>query len=343
MIGTTSGNRRFLRLTGIVLAAGVLAGCDEAPAFLQSGKPAGEATPTAPSKSTKLSERDIEAPEVFQATEAALWDGRPSLGGVWVAHPDVTDPQRVMIRNTANDKSVVGALFRRERDIPGPRIQASSDAAEALSMLAGAPVKLDVVALVREPVQEAEEDAAPEVEEDVETTVAAVEPAPDMKEEDLDPIAGAAAAIEASELEPAATAAPADPVVAALETDDPKVQPRKKSGIRWPWSKPKPAAGTALAGAAAVGAADAPAARPRTSELEKPYIQIGIFNVEKYANNTADQLRKSGLAPTVFEQSNDGKAFWRVVVGPSYTKSEQSTLLKTVKDSGFSDAYTVTH
>lgn len=90
---------------------------------------------------------DVVAPEVFQATEAGLWDGRPSLGGIWVAHPDVTDPEKVLIRNAANGQSVIGALFRRERAMPGPRIQVSSEAAAELGMLAGAPVELSVTAL----------------------------------------------------------------------------------------------------------------------------------------------------------------------------------------------------
>jgi hypothetical protein len=63
---------------------------------------------------------DVEAPEVFDITDAGLWDGRPSLGGVWVAHPDATDPERVMIRNTETGSFVIGALFRRERENPGP-------------------------------------------------------------------------------------------------------------------------------------------------------------------------------------------------------------------------------
>lgn len=93
---------------------------------------------------------DVEAPEVFQVTDQGLWDGRPSLGGVWVAHPDVADPERVVIRNQDNGQTVVGALFRRERENPGPPLQVSSDAAEALSMLAGAPATLIVTALRRE-------------------------------------------------------------------------------------------------------------------------------------------------------------------------------------------------
>ncbi|WP_037261044.1 SPOR domain-containing protein [Roseivivax halodurans] len=93
--------------------------------------------------------RDIEAPDVFQTTEPGLWDGRPSLGGVWVAHPDVADPERVIIRNRSNGQSVTGALFRRERESSGPKLQVSSDAATALGMLAGQPADLTVVVLRR--------------------------------------------------------------------------------------------------------------------------------------------------------------------------------------------------
>lgn len=94
-------------------------------------------------------ERDVQAPEIFQLTDKALWDGRPSLGGVWVAHASVNDPERVLIRNPANGQTVVGALFRREFDNPGPSLQLSSDAAEALGMLAGQPGTVEVIALKR--------------------------------------------------------------------------------------------------------------------------------------------------------------------------------------------------
>ncbi len=142
-------------------------------------------------QTTKLVERDVEAPDVFSETEAGLWDGRPSLGGVWAAHPDVDDPERVIIRNQTNGKFVIGALFRRERDIPGPRIQVSSDAAVALGMIAGQPVSLNVTALRREEVaqelpansDEIVDDAAPE----------------DVAETALEPIAMATAAIAAAE------------------------------------------------------------------------------------------------------------------------------------------------
>jgi cell division septation protein DedD len=133
----------------------------------------------------EFEERDVEAPEVFQVTGKALWDGRPSLGGVWVAHPDSKQPERVMIVNMANGKFVVGALFRRESDLPGPKLQMSSDAATALDILAGSPTEVRVTALRRETVQvsvpEEPVEATPsDAPEKVETTaLAAIEAADD--------------------------------------------------------------------------------------------------------------------------------------------------------------------
>ncbi|MDK3018060.1 SPOR domain-containing protein [Pseudodonghicola sp. IC7] len=193
----------------------LLAACEDGvqmPGFMKSSAKSETGAP-AQSSRTKLVARDVEAPEVFQVTETGLWDGRPSLGGVWVAHPDVVDPERVIIRNTENGKFVIGALFRRERAIPGPRIQASSDAAEALGMLAGAPVELNVTALRRETL-----DPPPE-----ETTVAE---APEAVEETaLAPVAGAAAAIDAPP--PAAQAEPAAKPAAT--------PPAKASSLRKPY------------------------------------------------------------------------------------------------------------
>lgn len=286
-----------MRALLLVLALGLVSGCEEGvnTGFLKP-KPGNASTP---STSTKLVERDIEAPEVFQVTEAGLWDGRPSLGGVWVAHPDVTDPQRVIIRNSSNGKFVIGALFRREREIPGPRIQASSDAAAALGMLAGAPVELNVTALVRESVPDPEEAIPTVIDDPAAEKTAKNTSTSDISESTLDPIAGAAAAIDAASTNPAAATPPASA------------------------PKPKP--------------------KPKSSSLRKPYIQIGIFSVKKNADQTANQMRAAGMVPTTFEQSSNGKPFWRVVVGPAQNKSEANALLKKVKATGFSDAYFVTN
>lgn len=138
----------------------VLAACQPGQnPFSRGDRPAAEgAADAAAPTSVKLVDRDVEAPEVFQVTDQALWDGRPSLGGVWVASPDAVDPERVILRNTANGKFVIGALFKREAFNPGPKLQISSDAADALGMLAGQPAQVSVTALRREEVA-AETDA----------------------------------------------------------------------------------------------------------------------------------------------------------------------------------------
>lgn len=202
--------------TGTFLVAAVLAlsGCEDGSKgglgqmFKKSPDRAANSTP---SLSGKTVQQDVESPDVFSAEEKGLWDGRPSLGGVWVAHPDVKDPERVMIRNMSNGKFVVGALFRRERDIPGPRLQLSSDAAEALSVQAGSPVKLNVVALRRKEVA-----MAPAAPTDAET----IEKPAEVSETTLDPIAAAGAAIEAAE--PAAAPAP-------------KAEPQQASSLKKPY------------------------------------------------------------------------------------------------------------
>jgi len=193
----------------VVFAALILAGCGEGGEspfdFLRPGAGSDAAADAArDSSTTRLVERDVEAPEVFQVTDSGLWDGRPSLGGVWVAHPDVKQPERVIIRNTGNSKFVIGALFRRERENPGPAIQVSSDAADALGMLAGAPASLNVTALRREE-QPAEEPVAAPADD--------LDPPDDVETTALDPVASAAAAIdEAENTEPAGTApAPTPP------------------------------------------------------------------------------------------------------------------------------------
>lgn len=191
----------------------LLAGCDEAGNFNLT-QANGAAAGGGASQTVRLVERDVEAPDVFQITEPGLWDGRPSLGGVWVAHPEVGEPERVIIRNTSNGKFVIGALFRREREAPGPAIQVSSDAAAALGMLAGQPQTINVTALRREEVNVAPE--APAADPDAPASDLAAPS--DVAQTTLDPVtSAAAAAIARSEADTttatttAAAAAPSAP------------------------------------------------------------------------------------------------------------------------------------
>ncbi|MGR3271793.1 SPOR domain-containing protein [Thalassococcus profundi] len=211
--GTARQHGWTVRGVAFFIGLATLSACEDGnlPGFLQPRDRDAAASEPA-SRAARTVERDIEAPEVFQATEAGLWDGRPSLGGVWAAHPDVQDPERVIIRNEQNGQFVIGALFRRERETPGPRLQISSDAAAALGMLAGQPTNLNVVALRRE---EATEDAPAEAPAPDGTTGTLAAPT-DISSGTLDPASvGAAAAIEAAPETPSASAAPAPTPVAA--------------------------------------------------------------------------------------------------------------------------------
>lgn len=304
-------NTKPANRVGMALAVSsvlALAACDENGEFAfpqlgAGGGADGSETTITDTQSVQLVERDVEAPDAFQVTEAGLWDGRPSLGGVWVAHPDVSEPERVIIRNQANGTFVIGALFRRERDNPGPSLQVSSDAADALEMLAGAPAQLQVTALRREEVADAPQ-ATPTAEFEPPSDIAAAPidatplDAPDPTAAAVDPIAAAAAAIEAAD--------------AVTPTATPVATPR-------------------------------PAAAPAGSNLAKPYIQLGIFSVEDNARGTADRMRSNGIVPTVLEQSSQGRTFFRVIVGPATSESERAELLAQVKAQGFADAYFVTN
>lgn len=200
-----------IRSVSWVLAAGfllALAGCEEGAGPFGGLRAAG-GDETAPA-TTRLVERDVEAPQVFQVAETGLWDGRPSLGGVWVAYPGVSDPERVIIRNPANGKFVIGALFRRERENPGPKLQVSSDAAATLGMLAGQPAQLSVTALRREEVAEEAPPAQPILDsaETVSTETLAPAPATATIAPEAPPATTAAAAAAKPETRPAAR--PAD-------------------------------------------------------------------------------------------------------------------------------------
>lgn len=281
--------RSKLAMGGLLIL--LLSGCDDAGAFKFQDifAPRAEATDASAAVPRGAAvEQDVEAPDVFAANEPGLWDGRPSLGGVWVAHPDVTEPERVIIRNTDNGQFVVGALFRRERDIPGPRLQISSDAAQALGVLAGAPTDLDVVALRKEAVA-----IAPAEE--------AIDAPAQITQTSLDPIAAAGAAIDTAPDTSADTPAAAPPASPVPQSTLPQ------------------------------------------SNIDKPFIQIGIFSQEANANRAAKQMRGAGLIPTVKQQQLGGKPFWRVIVGPANSTSERGKLLETIKREGFSDAYAVTN
>ncbi len=346
---------------GVSVAAVVLAGCEDGTG-LGSSRPETAATAAADRPAaTRLVERDVEAPDVFQMSGAGLWDGRPSLGGVWIAHPEATDPERVMIRNASNGETVIGALFRRERTGPGPRFQVSSDAASALGMTAGAPVELDVTALRREEAPEPAPEAEVEAEAEAAEPAALAEAEP-VETEALDPIQSAAAAIDRAEAsaEPAEPATAETPAAAPTDTDTaaPQAAPeRERRGLfaglfRRQAAEPLSAISGATAAGATAGTvvspeigSDEPAPEPAAARAPQAaggtYIQIGIFSVEANAREAAEAMRANGIVPKIYEQQSAGRTFWRVVVGPASSRSDRSALLRKVKGLGYADAYAV--
>lgn len=306
-----------LALAGFML----LVACDENGEFaFPTADNAGAGASSAPVNATQTSQegRDEERPDVFEVTDRGLWDGRPSLGGVWVAHPDVQDPERVIIRNPANGRSVIGALFRRERENPGPLLQVSSDAADELGILAGAPTELSVVALRRVEVEP--EEALPPEDNPVIAALAApvsVEAAP-LDPIVGDPIAGAAAAIDAADAATVGVVAvalpPAEPSADAPASDQTEPDVVDVSPV--------------LAGA---GEAD----------LSGPQFQIGVFSVEANANGAAQRLRDAGVPASIIVSQAGGRDVWRLVAAPTGADGDPDATLTRIKGLGFADAFLV--
>ncbi len=288
-------------LTAIALALS-LAGCEEL------GGTAVEATPAAASGGTASVSREVERPDVFSVTERALWDGRPSLGGVWVAYPANVDPERVIIRNTTNGKSVVGALFRRERDNPGPNIQLSSDAAVALGVVAGTPTEISIVVLRRE---------------EVEVEVSAPSVAPVDGNMTIPPRRAVPAA--------SAPAPVAAPVVAAPEAD---------SAASLAAIVEQTLDDVAASESAVPVAAPAPA-RPFAElfRLRKPYIQISTFENESNAEALVTVLAADGVNAQLQANDPENPTLWRVISGPYETRAARSAQLRIIKDLGYTDAF----
>ena len=310
MTGKHIGAGRTIRASALFVAALAVAGCDENgefafPASADTAE-ASSADRAAPLRTGSV-EQDVERPDVFEVSDRGLWDGRPSLGGVWVAHPDVTDPERVIIRNPANGQSVIGALFRRERENPGPPLQISSDAAEALGILAGAPTAITVVALRREEVEvempEAENPVVAGLDAPVNVEQMPLDPVDTAKP--VDPVAGAAAAIAAAEA-----------MTPAVEVNLPPAAP------------------------AMAVMSDAPEEPVEaTPALTGLLVQIGVFSVQPNADGAAEKLRTAGVATTVLPEQAGGRTVWRVVSGPAADTDAQAAMLAQIKELGFVDAF----
>ena len=113
------------------------------------------------------------APTIFEASGLALWDGKRTLQGIWVAHPLATTARRVRIFNEVNGQAVDGALFKRDTAQGGPSVLISSEAASMLGLVPGESTELRIVAVT--PVRRDETTIASETPQPVDETATPVE------------------------------------------------------------------------------------------------------------------------------------------------------------------------
>ncbi|MEM9060349.1 MAG: SPOR domain-containing protein [Pseudomonadota bacterium] len=278
------------------------------------------------------------APEIFEATGLAIWDGKRTLQGVWVAHPLASSARRVRIFNQDNGQAVDGALFKRDAAGGGASVLISSEAAQLLGMDVGTPAELRIVAV--SPVQRdrqpepsdgavaADESSttpepaetqpvAPAAEETVETEVAAAEtsvrtPTPRPEAPSVQPEAEA----------PSQDAKSDDPPVtfkfvrsSELENTTAAAQPKPDPE---PKEEPKTAA--------------------RTSTLKLPFVQAGIFGVQSNANKLLARIKAKDLPAVGKTFTSKGRTLTRVLAGPFQTVAERNAALRAIRQMGLKDA-----
>jgi len=288
-------------------AARAPAGCEAGTSPLKSGTATKTAPDTAasPGRTGRNAGADVQAPEDFNLPAQGLWDGRPSPGGVWIALADARDPKRVIIRNDATGEAVIGALFRRERENPGPPIRLSPDAADALGLLSGQPARVTITALRR--AEDTPAAAAP--------ATAAAGPAKAGKSAKTTPQAEPAA-VETGALGTGAVPAAIDKANARTPVMDPDAM-----------AQAAPAANTAAAPAASSPAAGG-----------KSYSEPGIFSVEANARPAADTVTRAGASAALRKEASKGKPCWSGDAGPAASAANRDALMKKIKGLGSADA-----
>ena len=290
----------FLRSTFTpVICLIALAGCE-------AGLSLDEPVILAPtSDSVETIEIDVSVPEAFSITDLALGDGRPTFGGVWIAYPDIEQPERVRILNSETGKEVIGALYKRERDFPGPKIELSADAAASLGVQAGTPVELTIVALRRKTVEivvEAEVST-----EELDKTTPLRRPSATTT----------AAPVEKTETEITVAVDEIPAVDAPAPT--PRVEPVISSSIEEMKLPP-------------VGQNE------NSADGQSTYVQVATLQSKSRADVVVAKLRTAGLNVEIRERQVSDKTLYRIIVGPARSPEALEIMFSTVIELGFKDA-----
>ena len=87
----------------------------------------------------------VEKAEILDISASVIWGGEETLGGNWISHPKVQKPERVLIRNISNGKSIVGAVLQQTLNTKNSII--SSDAAKTLGIDKNEQTKVQITAV----------------------------------------------------------------------------------------------------------------------------------------------------------------------------------------------------
>lgn len=352
--GNLSLRRSDTMMTALVAAASALlvAGCSDVPGAAPDQQPdiAATAVGAAPVRPVTSPPALEPAPEIFSTEAWALWDGRKTLGGRWVALPDVDIARRVRLTDTESGTAIDGALIRRNPDQTGPKLIISSEAAESLKLRPGVATPVMIVAL-------AYPDATPQ---SANSHVRSQQAGPydPASQPPRDALASASGAevdnpVVGAEITSPPTEPEAIPVeTAEAETAEEAPLPDSGSPQTPAPQRPQPPAGGATIDVAEVprqtakATPEPPAAEPGDAEPAVPaasdgiadglpFIQAGVFADPANAARLVTRLRAAGLPAGEQPLTT---SLTRVVIGPYQSVDARNTALKTVRNIGPADA-----
>ena len=310
----TRSHRPAMVALGALLA---LSGCDMLVPGAEAPPAAGGAAPTA--AAVRMSESDVERPDIYSITARGLWDGRFSFGDRWVAVADDVKAERVRITSTESGRSIEGALFQKEPGLPGPPIMVSKNAAEALGMTAGRPAMLEVVVLRKEMVQVPGRGA----------------PAADAPAADAPQLAVGTVETEAlpGRLPPAEAPVPPAEAPATPEAAADGAAAAAGTGL---------AVGTVTTSALDPAAAEAPdTPAPDTPGQPPRRFQVAAGSNAAGAEAALARLQAAGLPGEVTQSDGRNGTVYRVIAGPFEDAAAARAALATLRELGYADAFAV--
>ncbi|MEO0343595.1 MAG: SPOR domain-containing protein [Pseudomonadota bacterium] len=285
-------------LTPIVIAgfSFALMGCEDL--GLNINEP--RANTQAPTQPTRILRGEVERPDIFNQEGAAIWDGRPALGGQWVASTQTRDLERVRVTNLENGEVIEAALFKIEPGTPGPGLILSSDAAQALEIVPGTPTQIKIVAL-----REAERvQSAPIETEATSGSTTNADPTGAQSNDNADS---------------ATSNAPLNTAIPTPRGPSPEVARRNTAGT-----------------SALEEAVVEPAATQQTAD---PVLEIAAFKTEAEADTALSQLKVAGLNAQKTQKRGLLNTRWVIFAGPFDTPEELIAARKAATEAGFDEAF----